>query len=70
MLDWFTDLEILVLLVACLCHDLDHRGTNNSFQAKYVFFFLHFAAFNLLVAREFVYNNCVGKLTEANKTMS
>lgn len=29
-----TDLEILGLLVACLCHDLDHRGTNNSFQTK------------------------------------
>ena len=24
----------LGLLVACLCHDLDHRGTNNSFQKK------------------------------------
>ncbi|KAK8402170.1 hypothetical protein O3P69_001340 [Scylla paramamosain] len=24
----------LALLVACLCHDLDHRGTNNSFQIK------------------------------------
>eukprot|EP00794_Sanderia_malayensis_P005382 gene5382-6055_t len=34
MVDWFSDLEVLVLLVACLCHDLDHRGTNNSFQAK------------------------------------
>lgn len=29
-----TDLEILGLLVACLCHDLDHRGTNNAFQTK------------------------------------
>uniref|UniRef100_T1JHX2 3',5'-cyclic-GMP phosphodiesterase n=1 Tax=Strigamia maritima TaxID=126957 RepID=T1JHX2_STRMM len=28
------DLECLALLVACLCHDLDHRGTNNSFQIK------------------------------------
>ena len=27
-----SDLEVLSLLVACLCHDLDHRGTNNSFQ--------------------------------------
>jgi cGMP-specific 3',5'-cyclic phosphodiesterase, invertebrate len=24
----------LGLLVACLCHDLDHRGTNNAFQTK------------------------------------
>lgn len=28
------DLECLGLLIACLCHDLDHRGTNNSFQIK------------------------------------
>ncbi|KAM3916134.1 dual 3',5'-cyclic-AMP and -GMP phosphodiesterase 11A [Leptodactylus fuscus] len=29
-----TDVEILAVLVGCLCHDLDHRGTNNAFQAK------------------------------------
>ncbi|GIY28839.1 dual 3',5'-cyclic-AMP and -GMP phosphodiesterase 11 [Caerostris darwini] len=28
------ELETLSLLIACLCHDLDHRGTNNSFQKK------------------------------------
>ncbi|GIY57385.1 dual 3',5'-cyclic-AMP and -GMP phosphodiesterase 11 [Caerostris darwini] len=28
------ELETLSLLIACLCHDLDHRGTNNSFQQK------------------------------------
>jgi len=27
-----SELEGLGLLVACLCHDVDHRGTNNSFQ--------------------------------------
>lgn len=27
-------LEALVFLVSCLCHDIDHRGTNNSFQTK------------------------------------
>ena len=26
--------KIFGLLVACLCHDLDHRGTNNAFQTK------------------------------------
>ncbi|XP_028390935.1 cGMP-specific 3',5'-cyclic phosphodiesterase-like isoform X2 [Dendronephthya gigantea] len=30
----FSDLEAFALLVACLCHDLDHRGTNNTFQSK------------------------------------
>ncbi|XP_062972405.1 dual 3',5'-cyclic-AMP and -GMP phosphodiesterase 11A [Elgaria multicarinata webbii] len=28
------EIEILALIVGCLCHDLDHRGTNNAFQAK------------------------------------
>eukprot|EP00794_Sanderia_malayensis_P006846 gene6846-7614_t len=30
----FTDIEKLSLLVGCVCHDLDHRGTNNTFQLK------------------------------------
>ncbi|TRY88845.1 hypothetical protein DNTS_016931 [Danionella cerebrum] len=29
-----TEMEILALMVGCICHDLDHRGTNNAFQAK------------------------------------
>ncbi|XP_071004601.1 dual 3',5'-cyclic-AMP and -GMP phosphodiesterase 11A [Oncorhynchus clarkii lewisi] len=29
-----TEIEILALIVGCVCHDLDHRGTNNAFQAK------------------------------------
>ncbi|TSK34746.1 Dual 3',5'-cyclic-AMP and -GMP phosphodiesterase 11A [Bagarius yarrelli] len=32
--DVLTDTEVLALMVGCLCHDLDHRGTNNAFQAK------------------------------------
>jgi len=28
------EVECLGLVLACLCHDLDHRGTNNSFQIK------------------------------------
>ncbi|XP_024123932.1 dual 3',5'-cyclic-AMP and -GMP phosphodiesterase 11A isoform X1 [Oryzias melastigma] len=32
--DVLADAEILALMVGCLCHDLDHRGTNNAFQAK------------------------------------
>lgn len=30
----FGEIEVLSLIMACLCHDLDHRGTNNSFQIK------------------------------------
>lgn len=33
---FFRDIEILALFVSCLCHDLDHRGTNNSFQVASV----------------------------------
>jgi len=31
---FFSDLEVYALIVACYCHDLDHRGTNNAFQTK------------------------------------
>lgn len=30
------DIEIFALFVSCMCHDLDHRGTNNSFQVASV----------------------------------
>ncbi|KAA3678090.1 cGMP-dependent 3',5'-cyclic phosphodiesterase [Paragonimus westermani] len=29
-----TEMEYLALFVASLCHDIDHRGTNNSFQLQ------------------------------------
>jgi len=32
--EMLTSLECLALLAGCLCHDLDHRGTNNEFQTK------------------------------------
>ncbi|XP_053566897.1 cAMP and cAMP-inhibited cGMP 3',5'-cyclic phosphodiesterase 10A [Bombina bombina] len=33
--DLFTDLERKGLLIACLCHDLDHRGYSNSYLQKF-----------------------------------
>ncbi|XP_065136382.1 cGMP-dependent 3',5'-cyclic phosphodiesterase isoform X1 [Paramisgurnus dabryanus] len=30
--NYLEDIEMLALFVSCMCHDLDHRGTNNSFQ--------------------------------------
>ncbi|XP_035665682.1 cGMP-specific 3',5'-cyclic phosphodiesterase-like isoform X2 [Branchiostoma floridae] len=30
----FSDVEIFAMMTASLCHDLDHRGTNNAFQSK------------------------------------
>lgn len=32
--NYISSLEAFVFLVSCLCHDIDHRGTNNSFQTK------------------------------------
>ena len=32
---YFTDLEKVGILIAALSHDLDHRGTNNTFEKKY-----------------------------------
>nr|CAB3264733.1 cAMP and cAMP-inhibited cGMP 3',5'-cyclic phosphodiesterase 10A [Phallusia mammillata] len=29
-----SDLEVIALLTASICHDLDHRGTNNAFQVN------------------------------------
>ncbi|XP_076045128.1 dual 3',5'-cyclic-AMP and -GMP phosphodiesterase 11A-like isoform X3 [Oratosquilla oratoria] len=34
MKETFSELECLAMFVGCLCHDLDHRGTNNAFQEK------------------------------------
>ncbi|KAF0312972.1 cGMP-specific 3',5'-cyclic phosphodiesterase [Amphibalanus amphitrite] len=34
MAGFISDQEVLGLMVACLSHDLDHRGTNNAFQSK------------------------------------
>lgn len=31
---YMTPLQALVFLVSCLCHDIDHRGTNNTFQIE------------------------------------
>lgn len=31
-----SDLERLALFISCLCHDIDHRGTNNAFQVSSV----------------------------------
>ena len=33
--EWWSDMGLVTclgLMIACLCHDLDHRGTNNTFQ--------------------------------------
>ncbi|KAL0125204.1 hypothetical protein PUN28_004382 [Cardiocondyla obscurior] len=32
--NYMTPLQAMVFFVSCLCHDIDHRGTNNSFQTQ------------------------------------
>ncbi|XP_020277544.1 cGMP-dependent 3',5'-cyclic phosphodiesterase-like isoform X2 [Pseudomyrmex gracilis] len=32
--NYMTPLEALVFFVSCLCHDIDHRGTTNSYQTN------------------------------------
>eukprot|EP01137_Pigoraptor_chileana_P008131 Opistho-2@54539 len=32
--DALSDVEKFAMMVACVCHDVDHRGTNNSFQQQ------------------------------------
>ncbi|XP_076468389.1 cGMP-dependent 3',5'-cyclic phosphodiesterase-like [Babylonia areolata] len=32
--NYLEDIELFALFVSCLCHDIDHRGTTNSFQVK------------------------------------
>lgn len=34
MRETFDDITLLGMMVACLCHDVDHRGTNNDFQVN------------------------------------
>ena len=29
------DLETLILLTSCICHDLDHPGFNNIYQVRF-----------------------------------
>jgi len=34
LIDMLDEYEVLSLMIACFCHDLDHRGTNNMFEVK------------------------------------
>ena len=36
----FSDVEAFSLLVSCLCHDIDHRGTTNAFQTATVIYLM------------------------------
>ena len=56
------DVEMLALFVACLCHDIDHRGTTNSFQVssvREITVFVCFSGFVLLCAILFKLKICL-----------
>lgn len=35
---YYTDLEVMAMITAGFLHDIDHRGTNNLYQVKWVQF--------------------------------
>ncbi|KAJ7393021.1 cGMP-dependent 3',5'-cyclic phosphodiesterase [Desmophyllum pertusum] len=49
------DIEMLALFVACLCHDIDHRGTTNSFQVSSVGRQYWFSRFHVVWLSNFVF---------------
>jgi len=58
---YLSDLEKFVLIVACLCHDIDHRGTNNSFQisSQSVLASLYSSAGSVLEHHHFAQAMCI-----------
>ncbi|XP_065180599.1 uncharacterized protein LOC135811308 isoform X2 [Sycon ciliatum] len=56
-----TDLEVLALFVACLCHDIDHRGTTNNFQqtAGSALASLYFSQGSVMERHHFAQTMCI-----------
>lgn len=53
MLFVYSDIEALALFVACLCHDIDHRGTNNAYQKTSVRWLSYYNDFKLFLLARF-----------------
>ncbi|XP_052278035.1 cGMP-dependent 3',5'-cyclic phosphodiesterase-like isoform X8 [Dreissena polymorpha] len=55
------EIEIFSLFVSCLCHDIDHRGTNNSFQtaSKSVLAALYSSEGSVLERHHFAQTMCI-----------
>ncbi|XP_037072409.1 LOW QUALITY PROTEIN: cGMP-dependent 3',5'-cyclic phosphodiesterase-like [Pollicipes pollicipes] len=55
------ELEALSLLTACLCHDLDHRGTTNSFQvaSRSVLASLYSSEGSVMERHHFAHSMCI-----------
>lgn len=66
--EYLSDLEVFVLLVACLCHDVDHRGTSNSFQliSQSLLASLYSSAGSVLEQHHFAQTMCVLNSEDCN----
>lgn len=55
------DIEMFALFVSCLCHDIDHRGTNNTFQSasKSVLAALYSSEGSVLERHHFAQTMCI-----------
>ncbi|XP_062615752.1 cGMP-dependent 3',5'-cyclic phosphodiesterase-like isoform X1 [Saccostrea cucullata] len=55
------DIELLALFVSCLCHDLDHRGTNNQYQlaSKSVLAALYSSEGSVMERHHFAQTMCI-----------
>uniref|UniRef100_A0A5S6Q3D5 Phosphodiesterase n=1 Tax=Trichuris muris TaxID=70415 RepID=A0A5S6Q3D5_TRIMR len=63
-----SDIDCLCLLVACLCHDIDHRGTTNSFQvqSKTALAQLYSSEGSVLECHHFAQTMCILNIEECN----
>ncbi|KHJ46611.1 3'5'-cyclic nucleotide phosphodiesterase [Trichuris suis] len=63
-----SNIDCLCLLVACLCHDIDHRGTTNSFQvqSKTALAQLYSSEGSVLECHHFAQTMCILNIEECN----
>ncbi|OUC49818.1 3'5'-cyclic nucleotide phosphodiesterase [Trichinella nativa] len=63
-----SDVRCMCLLVACLCHDIDHRGTTNSFQvqSKTALAQLYSSEGSVLECHHFAQTMCILNIEECN----
>ncbi|XP_012562421.2 cGMP-dependent 3',5'-cyclic phosphodiesterase isoform X1 [Hydra vulgaris] len=66
--EYFSDLESFVLLISCLCHDIDHRGTSSSFQVSShsVLASLYSSAGSILERHHFAQAMCIIQTDSTN----
>ncbi|XP_064637752.1 cGMP-dependent 3',5'-cyclic phosphodiesterase-like [Lineus longissimus] len=65
---YLTDIEMLALFVGCIGHDIDHRGTNNSFQvaSQSVLAALYSSEGSVMERHHFAQTVCILNLDSCN----